>query len=334
MKRWNRLAAGLVLGAMAAAAQGDALDLKSVPADAKWVVHLDMDLTRQSRAWAMALDRADRDSNGEARRKLAAVSTLLGSRFPEDVHGVTIVGRGVKAGPNKVAMNGVMIVRAKLDRERLSALVKLNEEYTSSAYDGKEISGWRVEKEGPQRMYGSFAGDSIMVVGSSEDEVKAELDVLAGKGKALAGEGPLAAAVGKGTGAMLYIAGDGLSDLRETAGASPIVAQLNSAWVSVSETPTDLVVRASVEAKTPEVANQLRSMGDGFKALAMLARGGDAGEKKFIGDALGKATLAVSGTTVTLDWPVSLEVLKSAVDHAKPRQRGATEPAGEKAGEN
>lgn len=302
---------GLALLATAAGtARAEPLDPKQVPADAKWVLHVDMDAVRQSKVWGMVLGRANREAGGQLQQKLDAAATLLGSRFPEDLHGVTLLGRGF------TEESGVMLVHANMDRQKLAALVKLNPGYATSAYGDHEISKWTDEKKG-HTMYGSFAGDRRLVLGRSQEQVQAALDVLDGKGKALAAESLLASA-GKGAGAMIYLAGDTLAELQKKQGASPILAQVNSAWLTIMEGDADLVVKGSVNAKSAEAAKQMQATLDGIKALVMLSGTGEAAEPKakFAAEALQRAALSLSGSTLSLDWPVSLAAVKGVVDHA------------------
>ena len=91
--RLLKIASGLalVLG-LAAAANAAPLDPKQVPAEAKWLMHVDVDAMRQAtvvqKAWKKGLE-----MHKEAQQHLDKLKTAIGMDICKDLHGVTAYGR-------------------------------------------------------------------------------------------------------------------------------------------------------------------------------------------------------------------------------------------------
>src|SRR4051812_48571331 len=84
MKAWaTRMAATMLLLMAAGTLRAGGLDIKRIPSDAKWIVHLDADAVQKSRLFEIIKAKADQGANGQLQQKLDALSTLLGSRLPQ-----------------------------------------------------------------------------------------------------------------------------------------------------------------------------------------------------------------------------------------------------------
>ena len=114
------LAIALIL-TIAASARVSSIDPKYVPPDAKWAIHLDVDALTRSKLWAMLspqmnvmLDQkhfalgmqTDQPPSQATAEKVKALSQALGMQLPDDLHGITLVGRSFDE-------NGVLLLVQK-----------------------------------------------------------------------------------------------------------------------------------------------------------------------------------------------------------------------------
>jgi hypothetical protein len=295
-------------------------DPNYVPADAKWVVHIDVDRLAKSQTYDILMREAEKEE-GNVREKLAKVGEALGSRFPDDVHGLTLVGRAFDE------KSAVLIVRAKLDRDRLLGMAKAMPGYSSVMHGTVEVSSW-ADANPSESVSGAFLANDVLVLGRTPTDVRRMLDLAAGREKPAPAEGLLAAAdagAKDGTGVMAYLAADGLAELQRKYPVSPLLAQVSSARLALSERGDDLTARAVLNVTSPDIAKQVKGALEGFKALMGLAALDEGGDKnaKAVAEIAQRATIAADGSTVTLDWPMPVARVRELVeqdDNHKPRK--------------
>ena len=168
------LALAVVLG-FACLVQAAPLDLKQVAADAKWLVHVDVDAIRAStvvqKGWdkCMAMDK-------NAEKHLDMLRDHIGMDLRTDLHGMTFYGKEVGKE------TGVLIVHAKADQHKLLEMAKMAPEYKVVKSGLLEIHTW-THKHGKMTVTvaGAFVKPDVMVFASCPEELKAALAVLAGK---------------------------------------------------------------------------------------------------------------------------------------------------------
>mgnify|MGYP006272149595 CR=1 FL=1 len=169
------------------------LDLGTVSADAKWLMHFDMDAARDSivvqRAWERMLK-----MHPHAGGMVDMVSRMTGMDPRKDLRDATAYGRDTDK------RNGVMIVRAKANREFLTRMVEKAADHKTMQHGDHTLHSWthkRGRHSGPA--VGAFFKDDVMVFGRTEAAVTAALDVLDGGKAAVAGDAPLAGRVRPGS---------------------------------------------------------------------------------------------------------------------------------------
>jgi hypothetical protein len=115
---------------------------------------------------------------------------------------------------------------------------------------------------------------------------------------------------------MAYLAADGLAELQRKHPVSPLISQVTSARVSLSERGDDLTLRAVLSVTSPEIANQVKGAMEGFKALLGLAALDDDGddEAKAAAEIVQRATVTADGSTVKLDLPMPVARLRDLIE--------------------
>jgi hypothetical protein len=323
------------------------VDSKYIPADAKWVVHVDVDAVVKSRLYNMlALDvdglidgkrlvvgtRAEGAPMPLASKKIQAVGDMLGLKIPEDIHGITLVGRSFSD-------EGVFVlVKAKMNHDHLIGVAKINPEYKSAKYDGVEVSTFG--EAGSEEAAGAFLADDVIVLAQKGSEVRHAIDAAAANRKAAPGalQSAFAAtnpAEGTGvSGIMVYVAADGLAELqKEEAELSPILLPVTHVRATIGERADDVVLQAVLTVKDSESARQVRGALEGVKAIATLAAlSSNDPNATMVAGLASRAESTVDETSVKIDWPVSFDTLQGLAKlgeakHGKKHKGATTQPA-------
>ena len=117
----------VVLG-LVCAAKAAPLDLKQIPANTTWVVHVDVDAMRAStvvqKAYAQCLEK----HGDKVEVAMEMAKRIVGMDPRTDLHGLTAYGP--KLGEEK----GVLLIFAEFDRKMVAKLVKLAPDYKESKY--------------------------------------------------------------------------------------------------------------------------------------------------------------------------------------------------------
>jgi hypothetical protein len=278
--------------AWAAVAPAAPLDLGRVSAKAVWVMHVDMDASREStvlkRGWEKAVAM---HPQAEAMMKMGC--GMMGMDPRKDLRDVTAYGEDTDK------RNGVMIVRAKANREMLEKMVEKapdhetmkHRDYTLHAWTHK---GWKGGWKGHQgeRVVGAFFRDDVMVFARDPAKVKAALDVLDGEAKTAEGDGPLGGRVRPGS---ILVARAAAVDPDTKC---PVLKQGRSFRVAMGESEGTSFYRARLDMTSAEAADQAEDVVEGMEALGRLRFGDDATALKLI-DGLETKT---DGDTCMISW--------------------------------
>lgn len=310
MQKWiTRTFVGAVafLGTLAAGpAKAGPLDLGTVPADSKWVVHIDMDAVRDSASWPVVYERLKRLPNFDA--QIAQLEQLFSARFPEDLHGITVLGSGFDEVDNLVQVD------ANVDRKGVENLLSLNPAFNSSPHGSYAVLSW--EDKG-KTMYGAFVSDQHILVGQNRDRVEGALDVMDKKADALKSTSVLAQ--GAKPGLLVYVAGDELAKLKQAGrSTSPILSQMQSAWATLSEIKQDVLVQIKVQADTAESAQRMRKSVEGIVAMLSLAAD-DANAKpgvKLLASLTGDVQAKADQSVLNVEWRMAQARLPKLIDDA------------------
>ena len=165
-------ACGLV--AAAATALSAPLQRADVPAEPAWVLHLDCDGLRPTAIGRFLLAEMEKP---EAQAKLAAFQTIFNFDLRKQLHGLTLYSTG------KAPEDGVLLVYADFEPERLVTLAKAAKDYQSTTYKQHTIHNWiddkKKAKDGVKpRVYAAIQGGRIVVFAQQQARVAQALDVL------------------------------------------------------------------------------------------------------------------------------------------------------------
>ncbi len=271
--------------------QAKPFDAKSVNEDAKWVLHVDVDALSKTDTWKLIQPKLMNNPQfADAKAKIERVGQV---KLPDDLHDVTIFGRSFGE------QEAVVVINATVNAERLKTLLSLNETYTTASTGGYTVHTW--EDKG-RNMHAAFANDGRIVISQSSNAVVGAMDTISGKSNPM--KNPVLMPKQADAGVLMYVAGDQIAELAKLRAArSPVVQQLQSAWLTVTETDKALSVTSEIAADAPEVAEKVKQAIDGVKAMVSFA-GQDDPDAMLVSDAILDLSATVEGKNVNVKWNI------------------------------
>lgn len=252
--------AAFSLGAGAFAAP---LQRADVPADPAWVVHVDVDAIRPTAVGQFLLGEMAKPEN---KAKISVLQSLIGVDIATQLHGLTLYNT---TGTD--AKDGVLIVYADFDPEKLSNLAQIAKDPQSTKHHGITIRSWTDENKmtgGRQkRTFGAIKGNRV-ILGQQESTVAAALDVLDG-GPSLAGSKNFPELGTSDSPKCVQAAAHHL----DLPGDGPHATMLKLAQgmrLDIGETEGKVKATLALEAKDGDVAQQMYSVAQGLLALGKL----------------------------------------------------------------
>jgi hypothetical protein len=304
-----RVYLGLAMAAVlciAGSARAEPLNLNQVAEDSKWVAHLDVDAMRTSSVVQKAHEMIKKN-HPEAVQHLARVREMWKFNPCTDLHGITICGSQLKRH------TGVAIVHAKVDQQVVLEKAKQAPEHRVSTYGSHELHTW-IHAKGTKMeraMTGTLYKPDVLVFGGSTADVMAALDVLDGKKPSLAGKSsPLAGPVSPGT--IFTARAVGLADA-DLPCKSPLVKQIESLSLAIGENQNESFIESKIAAKQADVAEQLKSVIEGGRAMALLMHGDDAEAAKL----LNAVKVTAADKVVSVDWKAPADAVWAHVQKMK-----------------
>ncbi len=245
---------------LAGVAGAEPYDPRQVPADAKWVIHFDVDAAQKSSLGQIVRQHLLADVGFV--RKAQEFQTFSGTRLLDDIHAVLLFGREFE-GPRSV-----LVIHADLDAELLKRNMRaLKPDFGSKFHGQHEVMTWR---DGDMPVFACFHSRTATVISQSFDDITISLDVLDGKAAGLKSDSFLAEKSTLGT--ILFVASDKLQDLaRRNPDVSPITRSADGGAVTFGENDRQLFLRGLLISSSNELARQTRMALDGLRTLVVLA---------------------------------------------------------------
>ena len=258
-------ACGLV--AAAATALTAPLQRADVTAEPAWVLHVDCDSLRPTPIGQYLLAELEKP---EAQAKFAAFQTIFNFDPRKQLHGLTLYSTG------KAPEDGVLLVYADFDPERLVTLAKAAKDYASTTNKQHIIHNWIDDKKKARngvkpRVYAAIQGGRIVVFAQQEARVAQALDVLDRASPNLAG-GTVFPQLGATGGASFIQAAARKMDIPDSAPNAAILKLAKMARLEVGEAQGQLKATLNLQADDEEVAKQMASVGQGLLALMKLQK--------------------------------------------------------------
>jgi len=258
-----------VAASLATAVLAGPLDKRQIAARAQWLIHGDVEALMVSKLGQRIQQEAQKPGLAQV---VQAIQTTYGLNPLADVKSITLYG--TKVGQEE----GVAIIQAKLDRQKLVDLLKLNPDYKEHKAGQQVIHEWvdaPKDDKPAQVRFGAFCGSDLAVIASSRDLLQQALAVLDGKADSLAkGESPGLAAPRAGT--FLTLCVDKLPQPPADRPEAVLLAKFARACACLGEAEGKLFADVAIEAASQEAADNIRKTVEGglaFLGLLMPAQG-------------------------------------------------------------
>ena len=254
----------------------------------------------------------------EAQAKVAAFQTIFNLDPRKQLHGLTLYSTG------KAPEDGVLLVYADFEPERLITVAKGAKNYQSTSYKQHTIHNWIDEQKlaangANPRVYAAFQGGQIVILAQQEARVAQALDVLNRAAPNLAG-GTLFPQLGASGGTSFIQAAARKLDIPDWAPNATLLKQAKMARLDIGEAQGQLKATLDLEAGDEEASKQMVSVGQGLIALMKLQQDNPGSIK--LAEAL---SLKQDGTsavaTLAIPTAEAIELMKASA--AKVAQRKA-----------
>lgn len=244
------LLAFLLLGELTASTLPKSL----IPADAEWVVHLDMAKFKSTRIGHLLIQ----EKQGGIKKKAKVFYKRTSIDLLQDVAGVTIYGLG------KNKQQTVMCLKGRFDKEYLLGLLENVDSHKEIVFGKHIIHKWNHSE------YGLFVGEDLVFLAWDEDAMKAALDVVDGKSDRISASS-LKSYVDQ-IPENAFFAGL-VKDISALAGYSSkavILQKAGSGMFTLAEQDEILSMQIDATAQTPKDAANMEQIIRGLMAMAQM----------------------------------------------------------------
>ncbi len=242
---------GLLLSTVVRA---EAIKQNIVPADASWVVHVDLEklLTSQFFTHIMGTEGWD-----ELERKSSTFEKRYQINLLKDIRGVTVYGMG------HGEEHAVACISGRIDKEHLLHLLGMEDSHKEIPHGSFTMHSWDGDE------FGAFVGDEMAIIAQGEDMLRHALDVIAGKAPNITrseSESLLSRAPGDSiVSAVAHDIPSLLGDEKDD--HSAILKKAQSAVFHFREKGDDLLLGAELSVQTEKDADNIEQMLRGLLAM-------------------------------------------------------------------
>lgn len=282
--------------ALAAPLHAAPLDPAQIPADAKWLLHADIETMRSSETGKTIFTRIEADHGP----KLIAAKRMFSINPIADLNGLTLFGDGKPE-------HAVALIHGNFNRTHLEEIVAAAEAYSKDSYSGYTVHKWQ-DKGQPQ--HAAFATDSLLVFSRQVDLLHQALDTLKANPSGTAD--PFFAAEG---GRPLIAGSANLAGINLPGDGARLLRMAKSLHIAANENAGRFSIRVGAETTDAANADRFRRMLDGVIAFAQV------GDSKLDGLDL-QSNVAVTsdkpGLAASVSLPVNqwLSLMQKAADEA------------------
>ena len=279
-----------MVAAMTGGTMAVPLNQGHVAADAKWVLHVDVDSLKATQVGQILMQRL---TSGQENNKLNALAAMLGTDLRKDLSGVTLFSVSDREE------DGVVVLNGHFNTTQLDTLVKANKDYSETKVNGVTLREWTDEKKN-KKSYGAILSDKTIVMSGSDMAIKAALTAIGGSGPSLAVKKNSALDLDGANSAVVIAAAD-MANIKSKKPNAQTFKQAKSGAASVSEQGADMVGHVTLQTDSVENAQHMADAVRGIIALVQLDEKTDQKTKAAI--AATKVDLKGSTLDVTLRMP-------------------------------
>lgn len=234
-------------------------DLKTslVPADAQWVINIDISKFLKTNIWNTIFNAEVKD--GDFFEKKDEIKKKLNFDILKDLSGITIYGK------KKRSKDAVVLLHGNFDRERiLDAIKEEKGKLTQEKYGKHQIYQWNNDD------YGVFINKKLALISHNKDAVRSALEVISGKVKDIR-SGSLYKEIKaiKGNPLFYAVVGD-ISELIRGHKSPSFMNQAKNILITAEEAADSLNFLLKLDTANEEAAKNIQQVATGLIALAKM----------------------------------------------------------------
>lgn len=235
---------------------------KHIAADARWFAHVDLDALRAVKPFKLYVDNL---FQGRRQILLEEMFKLMGMDPREDLTGITLYATDY----DEQSSVGLFYVRS-VDQQKLIAFIKRRyPDYKTAPCGARTLYCWPLaHRWGVTNFVGTFASESLMLIGRNPEHVSAALEVIDGKKAGLASDAELLKDLAPG--AFFASRALGVPESFRKRTGCPILRDCTAASFQCSLAQSKLTARCRMTAESAETARQFQQIVEGFQALGDL----------------------------------------------------------------
>jgi hypothetical protein len=235
---------------------GTGVQMAIVPADALWVLHLNMGRLTSSVMFKMITE-----ERGQAEMQLIKGGQFLGKLKIDplkDIQNVTVFGRG------KDDEDAVVAISGKFDKPYLLGLVKAETTHKEIPYGKYTLYNWDSDE------FGVFAADDLILLSEDEGGIKLALDAMEGKVQNIMKSPQFGRLIDESRGAILVAATNDLSGLAGSRGGPVMLTKMKNAAGSLTEVGELMNIKIDISTESAQVAKEIEQAVRGLIAIVNL----------------------------------------------------------------
>jgi hypothetical protein len=244
------LLAFLLLGELTASTLPKSL----IPANAEWVVHLDMAKFKSTQIGDLLIQ----EKHGGIKKKAKVFSKRTSIDLLKDVTGVTIYGLG------KNKQQTVMCLKGRFDKEYLLGLLEDVDTHKEIVHGNHTIHKWNHTE------YGLFVGEDLIFLAWNEEAIKAALDTVDNRSETILSSSLKIYADQIPENAFFAALAKDISTLAGYSSKAVILKKAGSGLVTLTEKDEILNMRIDATAETPKDAASIEQIIRGLMAMAQM----------------------------------------------------------------
>ncbi|MHC4884239.1 MAG: hypothetical protein ACYTGH_04050 [Planctomycetota bacterium] len=240
------------------------LDLSTLPAQSRWILHVDAAALRESPSLSDPLKILEEEP---WKTQLANFAAVTACNPLKDLESITACGADLRRE------NAILYIRGRLNPQHLTALMAFNPGFQQGGTNEKKVISWNIpnqRKNNPKRIYATFVEKSCLILSPRRETLDQALAVLAKTEDSLADGGALALTPAQTDGLIVGVA-RGLNRMEGIHPDAAIVRKMEDVTLSLQEGREGLDLQTEVSTQSAQTAGQLLEVAQGMLALAQLS---------------------------------------------------------------
>ncbi len=308
-----------IMGSLASAVWSGPLPQKEVSAEAKWLIHLDLEQLRLTRLGSFLnkefLENVVEKKMGELKSQLK-----IDVNFDlKKISALTAYGTDYQKKPEA---NGILLIQTGQDAEKvidglLQAVSALTSDESARPIRKLQQDPHVIYVVGKNDLFASIYEKETLVLGKSRDNIEKARQVLAGKAPSLNGNRAFAGYPPMEKSFFFLGIAEAFNENASIPPQAKVLQMADGGRVVLGEKAEKLYLNLALRTKSEEITSQIQAIAQGLIAFAALSQGENQ-ELQQLAQSIKVAT-AKNLVTINLEYPVDSALKKLSKEMGKER---------------